>query len=352
MALHFDLTDLQLIVHIGDWHNLTRGAEKSHLSLPAASTRVKNLEEHFGTPLFYRSSQGVTFTPAGEALLRNARALMQQVQQLRGDMQEFARGVKGHVRVLANTTAMTEFMPGALARFLTAHPDVHVELRERLSHAIVRAVAEGSADIGIVAGAGADPRMQFIPYRNDRLVLVTAPGHPLARETAVAFADTLENDYVGLSEASAIHPFLMQAAATLGRTFKFRVEVSNFDAVCRMIESGVGIGVIPELAARRHAHNLDIAIVPLLDPWAERRLHICVKDLAALPAFARDLVQTLVDDVPVDQRVKPPKAKSQANTGPAVTSRATKPRIDRPAPPPATTRRRSAYASTATAKSA
>ncbi|SAI04870.1 LysR family transcriptional regulator [Bordetella ansorpii] len=303
MAAHFDLTDLQLIVHIGDWHSLTRGAEKSHLSLPAASTRVKNLEEYFGTQLLYRSSQGATLTPSGEALLRHARTVMQQVEQLRGDMQEYARGIKGHVRVLANTTAMTEFMPAVLSRFLAGHPDVNVELRERLSYLVVRAVAEGSADIGIAAaGQGADPKVQFIPYRNDRLVLVTGRGHPLAGEPSVAFADTLGDDYVGLSEASAIHPFLVQAAAALGRIFRFRVEVGNFEAVCRMIESGVGIGVIPESVALRYARSLGIAIVPLTDAWALRRLHICVKDLDALPAFARDLVKELVEDVPPDER--------------------------------------------------
>lgn len=303
MAAHFDLTDLQLIVHIGDWRSLTRGAEKSHLSLPAASTRVKNLEEYFGTQLLYRSSQGATLTPSGEALLRHARTVMQQVEQLRGDMQEYARGVKGHVRVLANTTAMTEFMPAVLSRFLATHPDVNVELRERLSYMVVRAVAEGSADIGIAAsGKAADPKLQFIPYRNDRLVLVTGRAHPLAAERAVAFADTLGDNYVGLSEASAIHPFLVQAAAALGRIFRFRVEVGNFEAVCRMIESGVGIGVIPESVALRYARSLGIAIVPLTDSWALRRLHICVRDLDALPAFARDLVQALIDDVPPKER--------------------------------------------------
>ncbi|ARP94030.1 LysR family transcriptional regulator [Bordetella genomosp. 13] len=303
MAAHFDLTDLQLIVHIGDWRSLTRGAEKSHLSLPAASTRVKNLEEYFGTQLLYRSSQGATLTPSGEALLRHARTVMQQVEQLRGDMQEYARGVKGHVRVLANTTAMTEFMPAVLSRFLATHPDVNVELRERLSYLVVRAVAEGSADIGIAAtGNAADSKLQFIPYRNDRLVLVTGGDHPLAGERAVAFADTLDDDYVGLSEASAIHPFLVQAAAALGRIFRFRVEVGNFEAVCRMIESGVGIGVIPESVALRYARSLAIAIVPLTDAWALRRLHICVRDLEALPAFARDLVQALIDDVPPTER--------------------------------------------------
>ncbi|OZI47905.1 LysR family transcriptional regulator [Bordetella genomosp. 5] len=302
MATHFDLTDLQLMVHIGDWHSLTRGAEKSHLSLPAASTRVKNLEEHFGTQLLYRTSQGVTMTPSGEALTRHARTVMQQIEQLRGDMQEFARGVKGHVRVLANTTAITEFMPGVLARYLAGHPDVNVELRERLSYLIVRAVADGSADLGIVAGCGPDPKLQFIPYRSDRLVLVTAARHPLATEGAVPFADSLAYDYVGLSEWSAIHPFLVQAAAALGRTFRFRVEVGNFEAACRMIESGVGIGVIPESVALRYARVLDIALVPLTDEWSLRKLHIVVRDLDALPTFARELVQTLIDDIPADER--------------------------------------------------
>ncbi|WP_459614085.1 LysR family transcriptional regulator [Bordetella sp. 2513F-2] len=302
MASHFDLTDLQLMAHIGDWRSLTRAAEKMHLSLPAASTRVKNLEEHFGTQLLYRSSQGVTLAPAGEALVRHARAVMQQIEQLRGDMQEYARGVKGHVRVLANTTAMTEFMPVVLGRYLAEHPDVHVELRERLSYLVVRAVAEGSADIGISAAGGPDPQVQFIPYRRDRLVLVTSQDHALAGAQAVSFADTLSDDYVGLSETSAIHPFLVQAAAALGRTFRFRVEVGNFEAVCRMIENGVGIGVIPESVALRYARAMRIAIVPLTDPWALRRLHICVKSLDALPAFGRTLVQALIDDVPADER--------------------------------------------------
>ncbi|ANY16322.1 LysR family transcriptional regulator [Bordetella pseudohinzii] len=301
MATHFDLTDLQLMVHIGDWHSLTRAAEKSHLSLPAASTRVKNLEEHFGTQLLYRNSQGVTLTPSGEALTRHARTVMQQIEQLRGDMQEFARGVKGHVRVLANTTASTEFMPAVLARYLAVHPDVNVELRERLSYLIVRAVADGSADIGVVAGCAPDPKLQFIPYRSDRLVLVTASRHPLAGEDAVPFADTLGFDYVGLSEWSAIHPFLVQAAAALGRTFRFRIEVGNFEAACRMIESGVGIGVIPESVALRYARVLDIAVVPLTDEWSVRQLHICVRDLEALPVFARELVQTMIDDIPEDE---------------------------------------------------
>jgi DNA-binding transcriptional LysR family regulator len=299
MANHFDLTDLQLIVNIGDASSLTRGAEKSHLSLPAASNRVKNLEDHFGTRLFNRNSQGVTLTPSGEAFLRHARLVLRQIDHLRGDIHEYARGIKGQVRVLANTTAMTEFMPAVLSRYLASHPDVTVELRERLSYLVIKAVSEGSADIGIVAGRPESSELEYLPYRKDRLVLVTSDNHEFAERPEVAFGETMRYEYVGLSEWSAIHAFLIQAADKLGHPFRFRVEVGSFEAVCRMIEAGVGIGVVPELVARRYAQRLKIKIVRLSDEWADRKLQICVRKLDQLPGFARDLVNMLIQDVPL-----------------------------------------------------
>ena len=150
--MHFDLTDLRLLVHVAEANSLTRGAERSHLSLPAASTRIKNLEESVGAKLLYRTSQGVTLTPPGQAFVHHARLVLGQIEHLRGDMQEYARGIKGHLRVFANTTALGEFLPPVLRAYLLSHPDVNIDLRERLSHDIVRAVSEGQTDIGIVAG--------------------------------------------------------------------------------------------------------------------------------------------------------------------------------------------------------
>ena len=296
MANHFDLTDLQLIVNIGDASSLTRGAEKSHLSLPAASNRVKNLEDHFGTRLFHRNSQGVTLTPSGEAFLRHARLVLRQIDHLRGDIHEYARGIKGQIRMVANTTAMTEFMPAVLSRYLASHPDVTVELRERLSYLVIKAVTDGSADIGIVAGRPAASELEYLPYREDRLVLVTPNAHALSELKEVSFTNTLSYEYVGLSEWSAIHAFLIQAADKLGHPFRFRVEVGSFEAVCRMIEANVGIGVVPERAALRYAQRLDIKLVPLSDEWAVRKLHICVRQLDQLPGFARELVSMLIAD--------------------------------------------------------
>lgn len=296
MALHFDLVDLRLMVRVAEANSLTRGAEASHISLPAASTRIKNLEESLGLKLLYRTSQGVTLTPPGQAFVQHARTVLAQLEHLSGDLQEYAKGIKGHLRVYANTTALGEFLPPVLKGYLLAHPDVNVDLRERLSHDIVRAVSEGQTDIGIVAGLVRTENLETLPYRRDRLVLVVPGGHALAGRKDVAFAETLDCDHVGLQESSAIHAFLRQVCDQLHRPLRLRIQVGNFEAACRMVEANVGVAILPESAARRHAQTMAIAIVPLSDPWAVREMKICVRSLEALPTFARELVDLLVGD--------------------------------------------------------
>ncbi|MBU6256992.1 MAG: LysR family transcriptional regulator [Burkholderiales bacterium] len=300
--MHFDLTDLRLMVHIAEADSLTRGAAAAHLSLPAASTRIKHLEASLGLRLFYRNRQGVTLTTPGQDFVRHARLVLAQIENLAGEMQEYAKGVKGHLRVYANTTALGEFLPPVLHRYLLDHPDVSIDLRERLSDDIVRAVAEGQTDIGIVAGHVRTESLEVIPYRSDRLVLVVPAGHALADAAAVAFEDTLHLDHIGLHEASAIHAFLRQASAGLHRALRLRIQVGNFEAACRMVDAGVGVGVMPESAARRHARTLAIRIVALSDAWSLRALQICLRRLDALPGFARDLVELLVADARAPSR--------------------------------------------------
>src|SRR5258706_2038189 len=183
----FDLIDLTLFVHIAESNSLTHGAERSHLSLPAASTRIKNVEDRLGVRLFYRKSRGVALTPAGHAFLRHGRFMLQQLERLQGDLQEYTKGLKGHLRILDNTTSVTEFLPRILSKYLVTHPDVNVDLREGLSRDIVRAVAEGTTDIGVVAGNISTTGLKILPYRQDRLVVATALGHPLAEHKRISF---------------------------------------------------------------------------------------------------------------------------------------------------------------------
>ena len=215
MAMHFDLVDLRLMIRVAEANSLTRGAEAVYMSVPTASTRIKNIEDSIGIKLFYRTSQGVTLTLPGQAFVHHARLVLGQLEHLSGDLQEYAKGIKGHLRVLANTTALGEFLPPVLRAYLLAHPDVNIDLRERLSGDIVRAVSDGQTDIGIVAGTVRTENLEVIPYRRDRLVLVVPRDHPMAALPSVAFVDTLELEHIGLHESSAIHAFLRQICSGL-----------------------------------------------------------------------------------------------------------------------------------------
>lgn len=291
--MHVDLIDLRLLVAISESESLTRAATRCHLSLPAVSARIKHLEEDIGAKLMYRSSQGVTLTPAGHALLRHARLVLGQLEQLRGDMQAFGRGIKGHLRLFASATAMAEFLPEVLQAFLASHPDVNIDLQERMSADIVRAVTEGQTDIGVVTGTPSMGHLEVLPYRDDRLVLVVGADHVFADVTAVSFAETLDHEQISLAEASGVHTFIQQKAAELNRVVKLRIQVGNFETSARMVAAGVGIGVMPESAARRHAQHMPIRIVALTEAWALRPQFICARSFAALPSFARELVGML-----------------------------------------------------------
>lgn len=292
--MQFDLVDFRLLINIAEQKSLSRGAERSHLSVPAASNRIKNLEARIGMDLLYRNSQGVTLTPIGQSFLHHARVVLRQVEQMCGDLQTYTEGIKGHIKIFATTTAITELLPEPISRFLRSHPDVNITMHEHRSQQILRAVIEGSIDIGIIAENANCENVQLFPFGRDRLALVAPLGHPLVCRNEVAFAETLEYDYVGLRESSAIHSFLVDASRVLNRPMKFRLEVGSIEAACRMVSLGVGIALVPVSAARRAAATLDIRVVELSDAWARRSLQICVRNLEQLPRFARDLVAALV----------------------------------------------------------
>jgi DNA-binding transcriptional LysR family regulator len=291
--MRFDLVDLKLFCDVVEAGTITRGAERSALAVAAASTRLKAMEEVVGAPLLLRSRAGVSLTAAGATLLRHARLILGQSARLREDLGVYAGGAAGHVRLLANTNASTEFLPEALSDFLASHPQVTVDLEERLSDEIVALIADGVGDIGIVAGTVDMGRLQTFPFRSDRFVVVTSTDHALAGRGKVAFADVLGFDFVGLDRTSALQRFLAAKAVPLGQPLRLRVRMRSFDAVCRLVAAGVGIGVVPLTTARRAALTLPLAIIDLGDDWAIRELTICVRDLEAAAPHARELVQSL-----------------------------------------------------------
>jgi DNA-binding transcriptional LysR family regulator len=303
--VRYDLTDLRLFIAIAEERNLTRGAARAHLAPSSASHRLRLLEAELGTPLFERHARGLALTRAGDALLRNARQVFAQIEQMHADLSPYAAGVRGHVSLWANTHATHTFLPDDLAGFLKQHPQVSVSLEEHTSPEIALAVASGEVEVGVLAEAEAGAGIELIPYRRDRLVLVVPGGHPLAARARLRFAEVLDYPFVMLHAGSAIHTFTMNAAAALGRHLNVRIQVRSFEAVCRMVGAGVGIGLVPRSAvfgglSGGLSGNLSSGgmreppvVVEMDEPWAQRDLQVCVRQGAVLSGFAAALVEIL-----------------------------------------------------------
>ena len=292
--MRFDLVDLRLILNVAEAASITHGASRSGMALASASERIKAMELALGAPLFERKRRGVSPTAAGATVVHHARLMIRQLELMAGELSQHAKGLRGRVRVFSNTAATQEFLPPVLGPFLAAHPHVDVVLEERPSTEIVRGVAGGLADIGIVADA-VDPAIELetFPFAEDRLVLVTPTKHLLTKRRRLAFQDALQYDFIGLPTGSALQEHLDGHAARAGHQLKLRVRVLGFDAICRIVASGIGVAVVSRTAALRCRRSMAIRVVPLTDVWALRRLRICVKSLRALPAHAQSLVEHL-----------------------------------------------------------
>lgn len=291
--MRLDLIDLRLFLNVAEAASITHGAAKAHMALASASERIRGMEDALGVTLLERGRRGVRLTPAGRALVRHAQIVVQQIERMRGELASYSTGLKGHVRVLANTSALSEFLPDTLKVFLTDNPNIDIDLEERPSQEIVRSVAEGFADAGLVANIVDFEGLETFPFASDRLVLVLPHDHPFPGQDRPAFRSLLDQEFVGLGASSALQKHLEQHALQAGQPLKVRLRLSNFDAICRMVECGVGLAVMPEAAARRSHKSMAIRISHLADPWSLRHLKICVRRLAELPAHAQQLVHHL-----------------------------------------------------------
>jgi molybdate transport repressor ModE-like protein len=289
--VRFDLVDLRLFADIVQAGSISKGAEASHMALASASARVSGMEQMLGAPLLERGRRGVVPTAAGHTLLHHARSVTAQVERMRGDLRGFSQGLKGEIRMLSNTAALVEIVPAALRAFLTEHPNLSIDIEERTSVEIALAVAEGQVEFGVVADSADLGSLATKSLGADRLTVVVARTHPLAAREEVAFAELLDQPFVGLGEG-ALYDHLNHNAARLGRRVTYRVRLRSLDAIARLVEAGVGIGVLPMAAVERHGLP-GLAAIRLSDDWADRRLLVCASDFSKLSTHARQFVAEL-----------------------------------------------------------
>jgi DNA-binding transcriptional LysR family regulator len=294
-ARKIDLASLQLFVAVCELGSIGKAAEREFIAASAISKRLADLEALLETRLLYRHARGVSLTPAGQSLLHHARAVLFGLEKMQAELSEYADGVRGHVRMHANISAVVQFLPEDLGAFAREHPQVKIDLQEHLSSEVARAVHEGAADIGVcnTQGLALGAQLAQRPYRRDELVLVVPRGHVLAKKREITFEDSLEFDHVGLHSNSSIYVAMREAAAAAGRAIRLRIEVTGLDAMCRMIVNGLGVGVMPRRAFELMQAGGALHCVRLRDAWAVREINLVARDFDALPLTARLLVEHL-----------------------------------------------------------
>ncbi|MFC0709402.1 LysR family transcriptional regulator [Azorhizophilus paspali] len=292
--LHFDLQSLRVFLLAAELGSLTRAAERAHLTLSAVSKRICDLEKTIDCPLFVRQPRGLELTPAGQELLEHTRTILDNVNRMAADIGEFATGVRGHLRLWANTSAVLQFLPDDLAAFLGERPQVRISLEERLTEEIIAALDSERIDLGVFADNLPAPTLQLRPYRQSRLVLLVPVGHPLAKFGRIAFVDTLAYDHIGLAHGTSLLRLLIDSAVTAQRILRLRMQVGSFDAIGRMVEAGLGIGVVPDGAVHGERLKAGLRAIPLTDDWASRTLWVGVKSEETLLPEARELWQFLL----------------------------------------------------------
>jgi DNA-binding transcriptional LysR family regulator len=294
LARQWSLEDLRVFCAVAETGSLSAAVEVVNLSLAAISGRIKQLEDALGCTLFARTNRGVSLNPAGHRLLAHARELLEKAALMSEDLQDYGQGGKGLVRIAANTTSVTEYLPDILASFLSTHPKIDIALTEAVSSEVVRQVRDGRADFGIYTPPLPVDDLESLPFRQDQLVLIVASYHVWAKRESMAFHETLVSDHVCLQPSAALYGYLKQRAQDVGLRLKSRIHLAGFDAIARLVSKQVGVAVIPQSAATRLMQQHIITVVKLTDTWAHNELYLCIRDRAALTGAAQNLIHELV----------------------------------------------------------
>jgi DNA-binding transcriptional LysR family regulator len=269
----FDLVSIRLAVACSQTGSLTAAARDSHLALAAASRRIRELENALGGALFERHARGLLPTAAGRVFFKHGLSLLQTMEQLGGELADLRQGIARHIRLCASSAAISQFLPPLLACYGQLHPQIHVDLEEQVSDAVVANLREGRADAAVFVEGPDTAGLATQLFRKDELVLVLPAKHRLAgAKTPLAFADALDEEWISLTAGAAMLQKQQQAALAANRPLKLRMQVRSFDAVCHMVASGLGIAILPKGACLPIARSTKLRLRPLADTWAQRRL--------------------------------------------------------------------------------
>lgn len=290
-----DPFSLKLFVSVVTEKSIAAAAAKHHITAAAVSKRINDLEDSLDTTLLLRTNRGVEATDAGSTLSALAQTALNELERIPHLMENACAGGQGIVRVCGSPSAVSQFLMDDLLAFIQSNPNIQLHADECTSDTVLQSVRDNAVDIGVYTNAHASEGFCTAPYRTDRLVLICPPGHPLSERNSWRFEQTLEHDFIGWYSGSAINKQLNTAALMSQSLWRVRMRVSSFDALCKMVSNGVGIGILPEEVAHQRSKVFDLKICQIEDEWSLRHFKLAYRDKGAMSAPAKLLLNFLTE---------------------------------------------------------
>ena len=277
--MRYNLITLDLFLCASKYKSLVKAAKEKNLVVSAVSKRILDLEKSVGVNLFYRKKTGVELTPAGLEMQKHCTKIFNSINIMDESIKEYSLVSSGIVRVTANLSSITQFLPEDLATFSKKFPKIKINLKEKTSSEIISSVKESLSDIGIFSEHVENTeRLRIIDYKNDTLVLVVPEYHPLVSKLTVKIKDFIEFEMVGLEKGSSLQAMLDKQIQKQSLKIKKKVETVSFEGIRGMVEAGLGIAVLPTGAIKPYLKSSKLKTINIDEKWAERSIKIAIKN--------------------------------------------------------------------------
>lgn len=261
---------LQAFVEVARLGSVTRAAEALYVTQPALTARLNSLEKTIGASLLVRRRSGVRLTQAGRAFLPYAERALQAVGEGRAVLAELEHGAAGHVAIGASPAVSTYALPHILKRFAGTHPDVQVTVRTGHSEEVLELIKLGEVDLGLIRTLH-DPDIEQFTLYEDALVLVVHPSHPFAERGEVHLAELAAQHFILFDRASSYHELATALFLEAGIVLRGSMELDNIDSAKKMVQQGLGVAFLPQVAIVDEVRGGALQVVRLLDRSPSRR---------------------------------------------------------------------------------
>jgi LysR family carnitine catabolism transcriptional activator len=293
-SINLSSRDLDAFLALAQAQHFTRAAERCHLSQSAFSQKIARIEQVAGVALFERSTRHVALTPEGEVFAEEVRRIQSDLQHALSHLNELATRRVGKVAIAALPSVAAMWMPGVIARYRAAHPNIRIELFDALAGGGLALLREGRVDIAITAG-GDLREFDVTELKSERFFVVCPKRHRLARQKSVALSQLDGEEIVHLARGSSVRQHL-EAAGVTARAGA--LEVEHLATVAALVAKGLGVSVVPELTLF-HFERAGLACVPIRGTKLRRPILLARRKGKALSVAAR----AMVDEVALEARM-------------------------------------------------